>query len=141
MARESGRCRIRLRTGWKLPVESRVGSAPQLDLDPVATGPCIPSFMWSTALEMTPAVPLRAIGYIRVSTDEQADSGLGLEASEPLSRARMSRPSREVGAHSATPTIKFPPLIDYRPVEVPAIGDALELVLPAVLEHKTAASR
>jgi len=108
---------------------------------------------------MTPAVPLfvpsATSAYLRTNKPIRAS----VWPSEPLSKARQEQvlkrlrewlrrqasltscPSRqEVGPPSATPTLEFPPLIGD-PVEVPAIGDALELVLTAVLERKTAASR
>jgi DNA invertase Pin-like site-specific DNA recombinase len=71
----------------------------------------------------------RAIGYLRVSTESQADSGLGLEAQQAAIEAAAARLGLTL-EHTFTDTVSGGLALEYRPALVSAIdairaGDVL----------------
>src|SRR6187455_734469 len=67
-------------------------------------------------------MPGRAIGYLRVSTDQQAESGLGLEAQEAAIRSAASRAKLEVVSVFVDAGTSGKLAIEDRPVLMEAVG-------------------
>jgi len=69
-----------------------------------------------------PASPPRAIGYVRVSTDQQAESGLGLEAQKAAIGIAASRLRLELVRVYSDAGISGKLAIEDRPVLLEAVG-------------------
>jgi site-specific DNA recombinase len=66
--------------------------------------------------------PVRAIGYLRVSTDRQAESGLGLEAQEAAVRSAASRSRLDMGRVFVDGGTSGKLAIEDRPVLLDAVA-------------------